>query len=60
VFVVPKYCHPYLFEYPYIERDLNAKGIPTLFIESEAGMPQEPLSVRLQAFMEMLGQDIQI
>jgi benzoyl-CoA reductase subunit C len=60
VFVVPRYCHPYLFEYPYIERDLNAKGIRTLFIESEAGMPQEPLRVRLQAFMEMLSQDIQV
>jgi benzoyl-CoA reductase subunit C len=54
IFVIPKYCHPYLFEYPYIERKLQEKGIPTLFLESEAGMPGEPLRVRLQAFMEML------
>ena len=54
IFIIPKYCHPYLFEYPYIERNLKERGIPTLFLESEAGMPREPLRVRLQAFMEML------
>ncbi len=54
IFIIPKYCHPYLFEYPYIERNLKEKGIPALFLESEAGMPREPLRVRLQAFMEML------
>ena len=55
VFVVPKYCHPYLFEYPYIERELKNRGITTLFLETEGSMPREAIRVRLQAFMEVLG-----
>lgn len=55
IFVIPKYCHPYLFEYPYIERSLKENGIATLFLESEGAMPREPIRVRLQAFLEMLG-----
>ena len=55
VFVVPKYCHPYLFEYPYIERELKDRGITTLFLETEGSMPREAIRVRLQAFMEVVG-----
>ncbi|MBI4777298.1 MAG: 2-hydroxyacyl-CoA dehydratase [Deltaproteobacteria bacterium] len=55
VFVVPKYCHPYLFEYPYIDRELKKRGIATLFLETEGSMPRETVRVRLQAFMELLG-----
>ena len=54
VFVVPKYCHPYLFEYPYIDREMRRRKIPALFIESEAGMPAAPVRTRVQAFLEML------
>lgn len=55
IFVIPKYCHPYLIEYPYIERSLKERGIPTLFLESDGAMPPQPVRVRLQAFTEMLG-----
>jgi len=55
VFIVPKYCHPYLFEYPYVERAMRRAEIPTLFIESETGMPPAPVATRVQAFLEMLG-----
>lgn len=55
VFVVPKYCHPYLFEYPYIDRELKNRGIATLFLETEGSMPREAVRVRLQAFMELIG-----
>ncbi|MFC1858594.1 2-hydroxyacyl-CoA dehydratase subunit D [Thermodesulfobacteriota bacterium] len=54
IVIIPKYCHPYLLEYPYLERIMKEKEIPTLFLESEPGMPGAPVRVRLQAFVEML------
>ena len=54
IFIVPKYCSPYLFEYPYIERSFGQRKIPTLLLESGSKMPAEQVRTRLQAFVEML------
>ena len=50
-----KYCHPFLYEAPLFRDKLQARGIPTIFLEAGhdlSGLGQ--LQTRVQAFIEML------
>jgi benzoyl-CoA reductase subunit C len=58
VVLMAKYCEPHLFLYPFIKRALNEAGIPHLMVETEHEVVSlEGIRTRLQAFIEMLGQE---
>ncbi|RLB81667.1 MAG: hypothetical protein DRH15_06540 [Deltaproteobacteria bacterium] len=55
IYVALKFCDPYLYEFPYLKEELEARGIPVLFLEAEyRGRPGGGMRTRVQAFMEML------
>jgi benzoyl-CoA reductase subunit C len=56
IFVYQKFCDPHAFDYPYIKKMLDEKGIPSLLIEIENQIPSEgQFKTRVEAFIEMLG-----
>ena len=58
VVLIAKYCEPHLFHYPFIKEALKAAGMPHLMLETEhEQVSLEGMRTRLQAFVEMLGQD---
>jgi bzd-type benzoyl-CoA reductase N subunit len=55
IYFTLKYCHPFLYEAPIFREKLQAKGIPTMLLETGhdlSGLGQ--LRTRIQAFIEML------
>ena len=51
-----KFCDPEEFDYPIYKKELEAAGIPMLYLEIEQQMDSmEPLRTRIQSFAEMLG-----
>jgi bcr-type benzoyl-CoA reductase subunit C len=55
VVLIMKFCDPEEYDYPFIKQDLEAAGIPHLYLEIEQQMDSvEQLRTRLQAFSEML------
>lgn len=55
VFVQMKFCDPDEFDYPWIKKELDARGIPVLNIEIDQQMQSAgQLQTRLQAFSEQL------
>jgi benzoyl-CoA reductase subunit C len=55
IFLLPKYCDPYFFEQPLVERSFAERGIPVLTLEIASPIAVGALSTRLQAFLESLG-----
>ncbi len=55
VLLIPKFCDPYLYEFPYLEEGFKQQKTPTLMLESTESMAAQQVRVRLQAFTEMLG-----
>jgi len=54
--VQDKYCDPCQFVYPDMKRQFAQAGIPELFLEVDLGaVSLEPIRIRIQAFIEMLG-----
>ncbi len=50
-----KFCDPEEFDYPIIKKELEAAGVPSLYIEIEQQMDSlEQLRTRIQSFSEML------
>lgn len=50
-----KYCHPFLYEAPLFQKELEAQGIPTNVLEVGHDMSGHgQLRTRIQAFIEML------
>lgn len=50
-----KFCDPEEFDYPIIKKELEAAGIPALYLEIEQQMDSlEQLRTRIQSFSEML------
>lgn len=55
VVLILKFCDPEEYDYPCIKQDLEAAGIPHLYLEIEQQMDSvEQIRTRLQAFSEML------
>lgn len=55
VFLITKFCDPYLFDYPHISEQLEKAGIPALMLEIEQNLPvPEQLRTRMEAFVEIL------
>jgi benzoyl-CoA reductase subunit C len=58
VWVVEKYCDPYLFHAPIMLKKVEEKGIKMLSLEAEeAGNPSR-LRMKIEAFMESLQEDV--
>ncbi len=57
IFLLLKFCDPHAFDYPYLKRMLDDRGIPSLLLETE-----DPWSIgehgttRVEAFMEIVRQ----
>ena len=50
-----KYCHPFLYEAPLLQKKLEARNIPVNILETGhdlSGLGQ--LRIRIQAFVEMI------
>lgn len=55
IFCQLKFCDPEEFDYPIIKKELEAAGIPCLYLEIEQQMDSlEQLRTRIQSFAEML------
>lgn len=54
IFLTGKFCDPYLFDYPYLEKALREEGFPTLSLEQEYPIARMAFKKRVEAFVEML------
>lgn len=55
IFLITKFCDPYLFDYPHVHEQLEKAGIPSLMLEVEQHLPvPEQLRTRVEAFAEIL------
>ena len=55
VFLLTKFCDPWFFDYPHVNKTLEATGIPGLLVEVEQNLPvPEQFRTRAEAFVEML------
>lgn len=58
VIVIPQYCTPYLWDYPYLKSKLKEKGISTLALEGEENIPAARTRTRIEAFLETLASQV--
>ena len=56
VFILPKFCDPFAFDYVRVKEKLDAAAVPHLFLETEHAPALEQWRTRLQAFLEMIEQ----
>jgi benzoyl-CoA reductase subunit C len=52
-----KFCDPHELDTPAIRKALEDKGIKTLFLEFDVTVPIGQFKVRVEAFLEMLGEE---
>jgi benzoyl-CoA reductase subunit C len=52
-----KFCDPHELDLPAIRKALEAKGIKTLFLEFDVTVPLGQFRVRVEAFLEMIGEE---
>jgi len=52
-----KFCDPHESDMPPLEQFLKENGIPSLFLELAVTMPAGQFQVRVEAFLEMLGEE---
>ena len=57
VFVLPKFCDPHAFDYAMIKEKLDVAAVPHLRLEMEHAPALGQWRTRLQAFLEMIGQE---
>jgi benzoyl-CoA reductase subunit C len=57
VFLQQKFCDPHEGDYPDLKQHLEANGIPTLFLEFDITNPLGPFRIRIEAFLETLGEE---
>lgn len=57
VIIQQKFCDPHELDIPAIQKELNANGIKTLFLEFDVTVPLGQFKVRCEAFLEMLAED---
>jgi len=55
IFLLPKFCDPHAFDYPYLKERLEKSGIPLMHVEVDDSLPAEgQLKTRFESFLEML------
>jgi len=52
-----KFCDPHESDMPPLENFLKENGIPSLFLELAVTMPAGQFQIRVEAFLEMLGEE---
>lgn len=57
IIIQQKFCDPHELDIPAIIKDLKKNGIPSLFLEFDVTVPIGPFRTRVEAFLEMIGQD---
>jgi len=57
IFLQQKFCDPHEGDYPDLKRHLESNGIPTLFLEFDITNPIGPFRIRVEAFLETLGEE---
>ncbi|MDD5748999.1 MAG: 2-hydroxyacyl-CoA dehydratase family protein [Actinomycetota bacterium] len=55
LFFLLKFCDPHFFDFPYVVRALENRGVPSLLLEMEQGSVSiENIRTRIEAFMETM------
>jgi len=55
LFYIVKYCEPELYDIPLIVKGMRERGLQTLVLETEVGVPLDDRTIgRIEAFMEMM------
>ncbi len=57
IVIQQKFCDPHELDIPAIRKVLGEEGIETLFLEFDVTVPVGQFQVRVEAFLEMLGQE---
>jgi len=52
-----KFCDPHEVDFVAIKKALNDTGIPTLFLEFDVTVPIGQFKIRVEAFLEMIGEE---
>jgi len=52
-----KFCDPHELEFVAIQKALKDAGIPTLFLEFDVTVPVGQFKIRVEAFLEMIGEE---
>ncbi len=57
IVIQQKFCDPHELDIPAIRKALEESGIKTLFLEFDVTVPVGQFKVRVEAFLEMLGEE---
>ena len=57
ILIQQKFCDPHECDIPILKNYLNENGYPSLFLEFDVTVPLGPMRIRVEAFLEMLGED---
>ena len=57
ILIQQKFCDPHECDIPVLKKYLNDNGIPTLFLEFDVTVPIGQFRIRVEAFLEMIGQE---
>jgi len=57
IVIQQKFCDPHELDIPSIIKMFKSKNIPTLFLEFDVTVPIGQFKTRVEAFLEMIGQD---
>jgi len=57
ILIQQKFCDPHECDIPVLKKYLNDNGIPTLFLEFDVTVPVGQFRIRVEAFLEMIGQE---
>ncbi len=57
IVIQQKFCDPHELDIPAIRKALDEAGIKTLFLEFDVTVPIGQFKVRVEAFLEMIGED---
>ena len=57
ILIQQKFCDPHECDIPILKEYLQQNGYPTLFLEFDVTVPLGPMRIRVEAFLEMLGEE---
>lgn len=57
ILIQQKFCDPHECDIPMLKQYLNDNDIPTLFLEFDVTVPLGPFRIRVEAFLEMIGEE---
>jgi benzoyl-CoA reductase subunit C len=57
ILIQQKFCDPHECDIPILKQYLNDNDVPTLFLEFDVTVPLGPFRIRVEAFLEMIGEE---